>query len=149
MLQAGMSEEVNERRRPVASSPLVARTMRRMGRADTAPELALRRELTRAGLRYRLHRRDLPGRPDISLGPARVAIFVDGCFWHACPEHCVMPKANREFWAEKLAANRARDKSKDDALIEMGWLPLHVWEHEDPSAAASVITRVVADRRAG
>jgi DNA mismatch endonuclease, patch repair protein len=133
--------------RPVPSSPVVSRVMRKMGRANTAPELALRRALTDAGLRYRLHRRDLPGRPDICFGPARVAVFVDGCFWHGCPEHCVMPKANRQFWADKLAANRVRDRAKDDALTGMGWLPVHVWEHEHPPTASSRIAQLVADRR--
>lgn len=130
------------------SSTVVSRTMRRMGRANTAPELALRRELTMAGLRYRLHRLDLPGRPDICFGPAKVALFVDGCFWHGCPEHGVMPKANREFWAEKLAANRARDRAKDRELLDRGWLPVHVWEHEDPAVATERIAAIVAERRA-
>lgn len=122
--------------------------MRRMGRANTAPEMALRRALTRAGLRYRLHRLDLPGRPDICFGPPKVAVFVDGCFWHGCPEHGVMPKANQEFWAEKLAANQARDRAKDRELLDRGWLPVHVWEHDDPAAATARIAAIVAERRA-
>jgi len=143
-----MVDPRDERRTPVPSSTTVSRVMRRMGRKDTAPELALRRELTRLGLRYRLHRADLPGRPDVSFGPARVAVFVDGCFWHGCPEHAVMPKANRQWWADKLAANKARDAAKDAALRERGWEPVHVWEHEDPATAARRIAEIVGRRRA-
>jgi DNA mismatch endonuclease (patch repair protein) len=120
--------------------------MKRMGRKDTAPELALRRALTARQLRYRLHRRDLPGTPDIAFVGARVAVFVDGCFWHACPEHAVMPKANREWWQEKLDANRARDARKDRALVDAGWLPVHVWEHEDPNLVADRLVTLVASR---
>lgn len=126
-----MASVSGERRGPRPSSDTVSRTMQRMGRKDTAPEIALRRELTSLGLRYRIHRRDLPGRPDVAFGPARVAVFVDGCFWHGCPEHAVMPKANQQWWAEKLDANKARDTAKDTALRELGWEPVHVWEHED------------------
>lgn len=120
--------------------------MKRMGRANTAPELALRKALTALGLRYRLHRRDLPGTPDIAFMGARVAVFVDGCFWHACPAHGVMPKANREWWQEKLHANRARDTLKDQALIDAGWRPVHVWEHEDPDTVAEQLAALVESR---
>lgn len=131
---------------PVPSSAAVSAQMQRMGRRDTAPELALRRALTALGLRYRLHRRDLPGTPDIAFIGARVAVFVDGCFWHGCPDHGVMPKANRDWWRSKLEANRTRDEKKDRALEEAGWLPMHVWEHEDPAAAAAEIAGVVTAR---
>jgi DNA mismatch endonuclease (patch repair protein) len=100
-----------------------------MPRSSTKPELMLRRALHAQGLRFRLHRRDLPGTPDIVLPRARLAVFVDGCFWHACHEHGTLPKNNREWWAAKLARNVERDREKDDALKTMGWLPLHVWEH--------------------
>lgn len=132
--------------RPVPSSDAVSAQMKRMGRKDTAPELALRHALTARRLRYRLHRRDLPGTPDIAFVGARVAVFVDGCFWHACPEHAVMPKANREWWKEKLDANRARDARKDRALVDAGWLPVHVWEHEDPDLIADRLVALVASR---
>ena len=131
---------------PVPSSEAVSAQMKRMGRKDTAPELALRRALTARRLRYRLHRRDLPGTPDIAFVGARVAVFVDGCFWHSCPEHAVMPKANREWWQEKLDANRARDARKDEALVHAGWLPVHVWEHEDPDLVADRLVALVASR---
>ena len=117
-----------------------------MGRKDTKPEIALRKALTALGLRYRLHRRDLPGTPDIAFISARVAVFVDGCFWHACPDHGVMPKSNSEWWRLKLDANRERDSRKDCALSGAGWLPVHVWEHEDPQFAAQVLAMVVRDR---
>jgi DNA mismatch endonuclease, patch repair protein len=135
------------RRTPPPSNETVSRVMRRMGRRNTAPELALRRELTRLGLRYRLHRPDLPGRPDICFGPARVAVFVDGCFWHSCPDHGVLPKANRDWWAVKLARNEERDRQKDQALAAAGWLAVHVWEHEDPVPAARAIHATVRQRR--
>lgn len=105
----------------------------------TRPELALRSALHRRGVRYRLHRRDLPGRPDIALARIRTAIFVDGCFWHACPVHYVQPKSNAQWWAAKLAANTERDRRADTALRELGWDPIHVWEHEDAEAVAALI----------
>jgi DNA mismatch endonuclease (patch repair protein) len=129
-----------------APTPAVSAQMKRMRRANTAPELALRKALTVKGLRYRLHRRDLPGTPDIAFISARVAVFVDGCFWHACPKHAVTPKANREWWQEKLDANRARDARKDQELVDAGWLPVHVWEHEDPNAVADRLVALVASR---
>lgn len=113
--------------------------MKRMPRADTTPEIQLRRELHRRGVRFRLHRRDLPGRPDIVVVKLRLVIFVDGCFWHGCPEHLVAPKANAKWWADKIAGNRERDARKDAELRTMGWNPLHVWEHEDAGTVAERI----------
>ena len=106
--------------------------MRRVRRRDTAPEVALRSALHRAGVRFRLDASALPGRPDIVLVRARVAVFVDGCFWHGCPEHFVPPKANRGFWAEKIRTNQERDRRSDIALADAGWRVVHVWEHEPP-----------------
>lgn len=131
---------------PPPSSAAVSAQMKRMGRKDTAPELALRKALTARGLRYRLHRRDLPGTPDIAFISARVAVFVDGCFWHACPDHGVMPKANRQWWQAKLDANRVRDARKDQALTDADWLAVHVWEHEDPDAVAEQLRALVESR---
>ncbi len=99
------------------------------------------------GLRYRLHRKDLPGKPDIVFGPVRVAVFVDGCFWHHCPDHGTIPKNNREWWIEKFERNRERDLRKDSQLIELGWLPVHVWEHTEPSQAAEEISRIIQERQ--
>jgi len=113
--------------------------MKKMPRRDTGAEILLRQALHRLGLRYRVNLRGLPGTPDIALTRARIAVFVDGCFWHQCPEHGVMPKANREWWKAKLEGNTERDRRKDRALRELGWLPFHVWEHEDAAGAASRI----------
>jgi len=120
--------------------------MQRQPRRDTAPEMALRRALHARGVRYRLHHPGLPGRPDVALPAARLAVFVDGCFWHACPEHGRAPRNNAGWWAEKLAANTARDRRKDEALSAMGWLAVHVWEHEDPAEAASRIVELKGTR---
>ena len=110
--------------------------MKRMPRQDSKAELRLRRELHRLGLRYRVHLRGLPGTPDIAFTRARIAVFVDGCFWHCCPDHGVTPKANREWWVDKLEGNVSRDRRKDQELQGIGWLPVHIWEHECPVEAA-------------
>jgi DNA mismatch endonuclease (patch repair protein) len=113
--------------------------------AGTRPEIALRKALHCRGIRYQLHRRDLPGRPDITLVRLRMAIFVDGCFWHSCPEHAVPPKANAEWWRVKLAANVARDRRNDNHLRELGWNPVRVWEHEDVEAVANRLAKLWRD----
>ncbi len=110
--------------------------MSRQRTKDTGPERRLRSALHRRGVRFRIHRRDLPGRPDVVLARLRVAVFVDGCYWHACPEHMVPPKSNAAWWADKMATNVARDRRNDIRLAEMGWEPVHVWEHEDPEVVA-------------
>jgi len=117
---------------------------------DTAPELALRRALHSAGLRFRVDRPPLAGvrrRADVVFGPARLAVFVDGCFWHSCPLHGSRPHANREWWAAKLKANRARDADTDQRLAEAGWTVLRFWAHEDPVAATGRIAEAVRARR--
>jgi DNA mismatch endonuclease (patch repair protein) len=103
--------------------------MARVRGRHTRPEVALRRALWRAGLRYRLHVK-LPGRPDLAFVGARLALFVDGCFWHGCPQHYSAPATRAGFWARKLAENTARDARSDAALRDAGWRPLHIWEHE-------------------
>lgn len=128
-------------------------TRRRMSRQrshDTDPERALRSRLHGLGLRYRLHQRPVAGlrrQADIVFRRARVAVFVDGCFWHRCPEHATSPKANGTWWAAKLAANVARDQDTDRRLAEAGWQVVRVWEHEDVEAAAARVAAVVADGR--
>ena len=105
--------------------------MRRVKARDTAPERAVRRLLREAGLTgYRLHRADLPGRPDIAFIGRRRAIFVHGCFWHGhdCPRGARTPKANAEYWRAKIARNRARDAAARAALETQGWRTLTVWE---------------------
>lgn len=86
---------------------------------------------------------------DIVFGPTRVAVFVDGCFWHGCPEHVTWPRRNAEFWRAKIEGNRARDHDTDVRLAESGWLSLRVWEHESPDEAAVRIVRAVEERRSG
>ena len=123
---------------PVPLNELVTRQMKRMPRKDSGPEIRLRRSLHRRGLRFRVQAA-LPGRPDIVFPRAKIAVFVDGCFWHQCPEHSTLPNNNRDWWTIKLARNVERDREKDDALRELGWEPIHVWEHEDPEIAAAEI----------
>lgn len=135
------------RQRPTPLDGAVARQMQRMRRASTSPELALRRELHGRGLRFRVNHSGMPGRPDIVFTRTRLAVFVDGCFWHCCPIHFVMPKNNRGFWQEKLDRNVARDREKDEALISAGWRVLHVWEHEDPVTAADLIEQLWREGR--
>jgi len=124
--------------------------MKRLGRRDTAPELALRRVLHRRGLRYYVHRRPLAGlrrEADVVFPRARVAVFVDGCFWHGCPEHGRREhRTNGWYWPQKIERNRARDLDTDARLFAAGWEPVRVWEHEDPERAADRITDVAAAR---
>jgi DNA mismatch endonuclease, patch repair protein len=129
----------------------VSRRMSRQRTVDTEIELRLRRLLHRAGLRYRLHARPLVGlrrTADIVFPSARLAVFVDGCFWHGCPEHGTLPKSNAEFWSRKIRRNVERDEDTRHRLADAGWLGLQVWEHDDPSVAASTIAALVAERRA-
>lgn len=125
---------------PVPLSAQVARQMSRMPRKDTGPERILRSELHRRGLRFRTHGA-LPGRPDVIFTRAKLAVFVDGCFWHRCPEHSTAPKNNSTWWADKLEANVQRDARQTTQLADLGWAVLRIWEHEDPVAAADLIER--------
>lgn len=113
---------------------------------DTAPELRLRSILHRQGLRYRVSTRPLPElrrTADIVFTKVRVAVFVDGCFWHGCPEHLRPASRNPEFWREKIEANKSRDEETDRLLEEAGWTVVRVWEHEEPDAAARRVMEVV------
>lgn len=106
---------------------------------DTAPELRLRSAVHRLGLRYRVDQRPLPTvrrRADLTFRTARVAVFLDGCFWHGCPEHYTAPHANGAFWAEKVRRNVQRDRETDRVLTDAGWRVLRFWEHDDPDEAA-------------
>jgi DNA mismatch endonuclease, patch repair protein len=129
--------------------PLDANTRRRMQgtpRRDTQAEILVRRAVHRRGLRYRVDRPPLAGmrrRADLVFPRARVAVFVDGCFWHGCPEHGTIPKNNRAWWKEKLAGNQNRDRDTDARLLEAGWTVVRAWEHEDPEYAAGRIDRAV------
>lgn len=121
-------------------------------RADTTPEIALRSALHRRGYRFRVQRPlefDRRRRADLVFPRERVAIFVDGCFWHSCPEHGTRPKANHEWWKSKLDRNRERDTDTDRRLAESGWQSIRVWEHESPEDAADRVIATVLARRAG
>lgn len=116
---------------------------------DTKPELAVRRAAHALGLRYRVDARPLPKlnrRADLVFTGPRVAVFVDGCFWHGCPEHHTVVKANGSFWADKVRGNRERDADTDQLLEEAGWVVIRAWEHEDPMAVAQRIAAVVKAR---
>jgi DNA mismatch endonuclease (patch repair protein) len=112
--------------------------MRRVKGKHTAPELQVRRLVWRLGARYRLHRADLPGKPDLVLAGRRLAIFVHGCFWHGhdCARGARVPKANRDYWVGKVGRNRARDASHRTALEAQGWRVETIWECELKDAAA-------------
>lgn len=117
---------------------------------DTPAELALRSALHRRGLRYRVDRSPLPGmrrRADLVFASARVAVFVDGCFWHGCEVHKPLPKTNTGWWTEKLSNNRRRDRDTDRQLQDAGWLSIRVWEHDGVDDAAECVERAVRARR--
>lgn len=135
--------------RIVASSDAVRRRMSLAPSENTGPELALRSELHRRGLRFRLHRHtpfDRRRRIDIAFPKSQVAVFIDGCFWHYCEEHAVLPKANAAFWESKLTANRERDHDTNSRLAECGWTVVRVWEHEGITAAADRVEAAVRSR---
>lgn len=127
---------------PVATDRSVTLRMSRQRRRDTAPEMAIRRELHRRGLRFRLQEKiqHLPRRTiDIAFVRARVAVFVDGCFWHGCPIHATYPANNAAWWAAKLTANKSRDVETTGHLQAMGWAVVRIWEHEEAVVAADRI----------
>ncbi|MDX3756356.1 very short patch repair endonuclease [Streptomyces mirabilis] len=124
--------------------------MSRQGSRDTAPEIAVRRLLHRSGLRYRVNV-PVPGMPrrtiDIVFGRAKVAIFLDGCFWHGCPVHATRPKANAEWWRAKLDKNIARDRETTDHLRAAGWTVMRFWEHESAEDVARLIAAALTSER--
>lgn len=136
---------------PKASSDAVRASMRANVRVDTSPELLLRRALHALGLRYFVDRRVIAAgvgvRPDVVFPGVRIAVFLDGCFWHGCEVHGTKPKANGAYWAAKLARNRARDQRVNEALKMDGWRVLRFWEHDDPTLAARRIATAVQVRR--
>jgi DNA mismatch endonuclease, patch repair protein len=123
--------------------------MQRQQQRDTAPETALRSALHRQGLRFRIHYplAGLRRRADLAFPTEQVAVFVDGCFWHGCPDHGTEPKANAAWWREKIAANVARDRDTDARLEETGWLVVRVWEHEPLNDSVSRVMDAVNARR--
>ncbi|WP_183097108.1 very short patch repair endonuclease [Mesorhizobium sp. YM1C-6-2] len=125
--------------------------MSRIRGRDTAPEMLLRSLLHRAGFRFRLHARQLPGRPDVVLPRYRTAIFVHGCFWHRHPgcRNATTPTTRREFWQEKFDGNVSRDARNRIALEAAGWTVLTVWECKLKADAESVVRRLTNELRGG
>ena len=132
---------------PHPLTPGRSKNMQGNRRTDTKPELALRSALHAMGYRYRKDfRMDLPlrrVRPDIAFTKRKVAVFVDGCFWHACPEHGGQPKNNEWYWSPKLAKNVERDRAADAALTQAGWTVIRLWEHVPITEAVSAVVAAV------
>lgn len=132
-----------------ASTPGSRASMQSNRGRDTTPELAVRRRLHAMGLRYRVSVRPVPTlrrTADIVFTRARIAVFIDGCFWHGCPEHYQAPVRNGDFWLAKRTRNRERDAETDAAITAAGWTPLRFWEHEvraDPALVASTVAAAV------
>ncbi|WP_269083683.1 very short patch repair endonuclease [Lentzea aerocolonigenes] len=125
-------------------------SMRSNRSRDTKPELALRSAVHALGLRYRVAARPLPEirrTADLVFTRAKVAVFLDGCFWHGCPEHHTKAATNAGFWADKVNTNRDRDRNTDKRLSEAGWQSIRIWEHQDPKQAALEIAAAVRVRR--
>ena len=129
-----------------ASSAAVRRSMQGNKGRDTSPELAVRRLLHAAGLRYRVNYRPLPGlrrTADVVFTRKKIAVFIDGCFWHSCPIHATSPKTNSSYWLSKLEANSARDADTNAQLQAAGWAVFRYWEHESSDAVAREVTEAV------
>lgn len=134
---------------PLPSSAAVRLRLQRQPSRNTPVEVTFRQVLHRRGLRFRLHRRPLPHLSrvaDVVFPRQRVAVFVDGCFWHGCPEHLMWPKSNAAWWHDKITDNRRRDRDTDARLAEAGWSVFRMWEHDDLEAAAERLAVVVAAR---
>lgn len=132
----------------IGVDPKTSARMARVRSRDTTPELALRKELHRRGRRYFVHRRLLGDRRTVDLafpGP-KVAVFIDGCFWHSCPDHGTSSHTNADWWLRKLAANVARDRRTDEELEAAGWRVVRVWEHEGVTAAADRVEEALPHR---
>lgn len=135
---------------PRATNYVAQQTMRANRRRDTKAELAVRRRLHRAGARYRVDYAPDPTdrrrKADIVFTRTRIAVFIDGCFWHGCPLHFIPPKSNTDYWAPKIAGNRRRDAATRSRLESLGWTVLRFWEHEDPDDVAQSILAFVASK---
>lgn len=133
-----------------ASSLAARKTMQANRGRDTKAEIAVRRFVHAQGLRYRVNAKpeaDIRRTADLLFTRARVAVFIDGCFWHGCPEHFSMPATNTDFWSVKIDGNRQRDRETTAMLEARGWTVLRFWEHEIATAVASRIVEVVQERR--
>ena len=133
----------------VPLTPGVRARMRKQARRDTTPELQLRRALHAAGYRFRVNY-PVPGMArrsiDIAFTKRRVAVFVDGCFWHACPQHATWPESNSTWWHEKLTKNATRDRETTAHLESFGWTVVRVWEHADSGEAVESVLNAIAGR---
>lgn len=126
-----------------ASAPLTrSEIMRRVKQRNTPAELALRTALFHRGFRYRVHRRIEGGTVDVAFLSAKVAVFVDGCFWHGCPLHATFPKSNQAYWLPKLAENKERDLRQTEKLSAAGWFVIRVWEHECRPPEPKIVHRI-------
>ncbi|MFI1066059.1 very short patch repair endonuclease [Streptomyces spororaveus] len=133
-----------------ASSAARRRNMQAIRSRDTKPEQLVRRLVHAQGLRYRVAARPLPDlrrTADMVFRPAKVAVFIDGCYWHGCPDHYVPPKTNSGYWSEKVSGNMARDRDTDERLKAAGWTVLRFWEHEPPEGCALTIATTVSRLR--
>ncbi|MEU6273593.1 very short patch repair endonuclease [Streptomyces populi] len=133
-----------------ASSAARRRNMQAIRSRDTTPERLVRRLVHAQGLRYRVAARplsDLRRTADMVFRPVKVAVFIDGCYWHGCPEHYVSPKTNPGYWSDKVARNMARDRDTDERLKAAGWLVLRFWEHEPAEDCSEAIYQAVTSRR--
>jgi DNA mismatch endonuclease, patch repair protein len=133
---------------PRASSPAARRRMKSTRQRDTICEVTLRSAIHRTGLRFRIQWQ-IPGtrrRADVAFPSKKVVVFVDGCFWHMCPQHATWPKANEQWWRDKLMRNVERDRDTDALLESRGWLVLRFWEHDDMLQAAKKVAAVIAQR---
>jgi DNA mismatch endonuclease (patch repair protein) len=135
-----------------ATTPAIRRTMLGNRSRDTAPELKVRRAVHAMGLRYRVAYRPEPAlrrTADLVFTRARVAVFIDGCYWHGCPEHYIEPASNVDYWRPKIARNRERDAETTAALGAAGWQVLRFWSHEDPARVAAAIAEAVRPAGSG
>jgi DNA mismatch endonuclease (patch repair protein) len=133
-----------------ASSEAIRRTMLGCRSRDTRPEKALRSVLHALGLRFRVCTRPIPAvrrTADVVFPRVKVAVFVDGCFWHGCPEHYRIPQTNTEYWDDKITGNCRRDLHTNSVLRDAGWTVVRIWEHEEPSTAALEVAQIVAEAR--
>lgn len=134
---------------PVPSSMAVRLRLQRQPSRDTTVEIALRQLIYSRGLRYRIHSRPLPELTrvaDVVFPRHRVAVFVDGCFWHGCPAHLMWPKSNAAWWRDKITGNQRRDHDTDSRLMEAGWAVFRMWEHEDPAVAVDALSALLVIR---
>ncbi|MGW5044600.1 very short patch repair endonuclease [Streptomyces griseoluteus] len=135
-----------------ASSAARRRNMQAIRSRDTKPERLIRQLVHAKGLRYRVSARPIPDlrrTADMVFRPVKVAVFIDGCYWHGCPEHYVAPRTNSGYWSEKVLTNMRRDRETDQLLTNAGWLVLRFWEHEPSEMCAQRIVATVTERRAG